>query len=121
MTWLSRRISTVVSSAAPSPSVTASTSASASEARYHTRLFKSAASAWESIFRAMYGRKTTSTRGLPTYSFTTTSKGLERVADELKLCGAHFEGPVKNPYPFTDQGFFHRPRWATTIASIVRL
>jgi catechol 2,3-dioxygenase-like lactoylglutathione lyase family enzyme len=50
--------------------------------------------------------QTIGTRGLPTYSFTTSSNGLKRVADELNLCGAHFEGPVKNPYPFADEGLF---------------
>jgi catechol 2,3-dioxygenase-like lactoylglutathione lyase family enzyme len=47
-----------------------------------------------------------SPRGLPTYSFTTSSQGLERVSEELKLWGSRFDGPVNNPYPFAGRALF---------------
>ena len=45
-------------------------------------------------------------RGLPTYSFTTTAKGIEEVTGELKACGAAYEGPVKNSHPFAAESLF---------------
>jgi len=48
----------------------------------------------------------TSARGLPTYSFTTTPRGLEAVMKDLDELGARFDSPVKNPYPFADQCLF---------------
>ena len=47
-----------------------------------------------------------SPRGLPTYSFTTSSQGLKRVAKELNLWGSRFDGPISNPYSFVDQALF---------------
>ena len=47
-----------------------------------------------------------STHGLPTYSFTTSSQGLKRVAEELNLWGSRFDGPVNNPYPFAGRALF---------------
>ena len=48
----------------------------------------------------------TSTRGLPTYSFTTTVQGLAEVTKDLKELGTDVEGPVRNTYPFTDACLF---------------
>jgi len=45
-------------------------------------------------------------RGLPTYSFTTTERGLELVMKELNELGAVFDGPVRSPWPFADQSLF---------------
>lgn len=45
-------------------------------------------------------------RGLPTYSFTTTDKGIEEVIGELKECGAAYEGPLKNSHPFASESLF---------------
>jgi catechol 2,3-dioxygenase-like lactoylglutathione lyase family enzyme len=43
---------------------------------------------------------------LPTYSFTTTAKGLEAVMKDLGELGLRFDAPIKNPYPFADQCLF---------------
>ncbi len=48
----------------------------------------------------------TGARGLPTYSFTTTAKGLEAVMKDIEQLGVRFDTPVKNPYPFADQCLF---------------
>jgi len=48
----------------------------------------------------------TGARGLPTYSFTTTAKGLESVMKDLDALGARFDPLVKNPYPFADECLF---------------
>jgi hypothetical protein len=45
-------------------------------------------------------------RGLPTYSFTTTERGLEELIKELKDLAARFEGPVQNAYSFAKQTLF---------------
>jgi catechol 2,3-dioxygenase-like lactoylglutathione lyase family enzyme len=45
-------------------------------------------------------------RGLPTYSFTTTERGLDEVADELSRWDIPFEGQVKNAYSFASKSFF---------------
>ena len=45
-------------------------------------------------------------RGLPTYSFTTTERGLEELAKDLNDLGARFDGPVENAYSFAKQTFF---------------
>ncbi len=47
-----------------------------------------------------------SARGLPTYSFTTTDRGLEEVGEELIGLGVRFEGPVKNANSFADRSIF---------------
>ena len=47
-----------------------------------------------------------SARGLPTYSFTTSAKGLEEAANDLNELGVRFDGPVKNAHPFADQALF---------------
>src|ERR1700756_5023964 len=47
-----------------------------------------------------------SARGLPTYSFTTTDKGLEEVQNDLEEFCASFDGPVRNAHPFAEQSFF---------------
>jgi catechol 2,3-dioxygenase-like lactoylglutathione lyase family enzyme len=67
-------------------------------------------------------------RGLPTYSFVTTAKGLEETAKDLNELGARFDGPVTNAFPFADQTLFttdpagnhyalYTPRNATATAS----
>ena len=49
-------------------------------------------------------------RGSPTYSFITTTQGLEQTIKELKQFGTEFEGPVKNAHSFAVQSiFFHDP------------
>jgi catechol 2,3-dioxygenase-like lactoylglutathione lyase family enzyme len=45
-------------------------------------------------------------RGLPTYSFTTTDRGIEEVAKDLAALGASFEGPVSNTYSFARETLF---------------
>ena len=45
-------------------------------------------------------------RGLPTYSFTTTARGLDSVVNELSVLGTRYEGPVSDHYPFADQCLF---------------
>src|SRR5262249_57952309 len=45
-------------------------------------------------------------RGLPTYSFTTTKRGIEEVARDLKDLGARFDGPVENAHSFAKQTIF---------------
>ena len=47
-----------------------------------------------------------SPRGLPTYSFTTTERGLEEVATELKQLGVNFEGPVRHAHRFANKSLF---------------
>ncbi len=45
-------------------------------------------------------------RGLPTYSFTTTERGIDDVSRELRDLGVEFDGPIRNPYPFAGQTLF---------------
>ena len=45
-------------------------------------------------------------RGLPTYSFTTTKRGLEETVSELDNLSSRYDGPVKNAHPFSDQSLF---------------
>jgi catechol 2,3-dioxygenase-like lactoylglutathione lyase family enzyme len=45
-------------------------------------------------------------RGLPTYSFTTTERGIEEVARELKDLSMRFDGPVENAHAFAKQTIF---------------
>src|SRR5262245_24357855 len=45
-------------------------------------------------------------RGLPTYSFTTTERGIEEVVRDLKDLGARFDGPVENAHSFAKQTIF---------------
>jgi catechol 2,3-dioxygenase-like lactoylglutathione lyase family enzyme len=45
-------------------------------------------------------------RGVPTYSFTTTERGLEDLAKDLNDLGARFDGPVQNAYSFAKQTLF---------------
>lgn len=45
-------------------------------------------------------------RGLPTYSFTTTRRGIEEVEKELRHLGARCEGPVKGAHSFADESLF---------------
>lgn len=45
-------------------------------------------------------------RGLPTYSFTTTERGLDDVIGDLRDLGIKFEGPSKGPYPCAAQSVF---------------
>ena len=47
-----------------------------------------------------------SARGLPTYSFTTSERGLEEVGNGLSQLGVRFEGPEKNVHPFAAQTLF---------------
>jgi catechol-2,3-dioxygenase len=47
-----------------------------------------------------------SPRGLPTYSFTTTDRGLEEVVTTLNHLGAPFEGPVREANSFAKQSLF---------------
>jgi len=48
----------------------------------------------------------TGSRGLPTYSFTTTERGIEELARDLKDLGARFDGPVENAHSFAKQTIF---------------
>jgi len=45
-------------------------------------------------------------RGLPTYSFTTTERGFEALAADLKQLGVNYTGPVRNSHPFAGQTLF---------------
>jgi catechol 2,3-dioxygenase-like lactoylglutathione lyase family enzyme len=45
-------------------------------------------------------------RGVPTYSFTTTERGLEEVSRELEELSVHFDGPATKAHPFSDESFF---------------
>jgi catechol 2,3-dioxygenase-like lactoylglutathione lyase family enzyme len=45
-------------------------------------------------------------RGLPTYSFTTTARGLDEVMKSLREIGAPFLGPVARAHAFSDQTVF---------------
>ena len=45
-------------------------------------------------------------RGLPTYSFTTTERGLEAVIHDLRDLGVKFEGPNRDAYAFAAQSVF---------------
>jgi catechol 2,3-dioxygenase-like lactoylglutathione lyase family enzyme len=45
-------------------------------------------------------------RGLPTYSFTTTERGMDDVLRDLRDLGAKFEGPSRDVYPFAAQSVF---------------
>ncbi len=45
-------------------------------------------------------------RGLPTYSFTTTERGLDDTIADLRALGVKFAGPIRNPYPFAAQSVF---------------
>jgi catechol-2,3-dioxygenase len=47
-----------------------------------------------------------SARGLPTYSFTTTTEGLEQTMTELRDLRAEFTGPVANAHSFADRTIF---------------
>jgi len=45
-------------------------------------------------------------RGLPTYSFTTSERGLDDVIRDLRDLSVGFDGPISNPYPFAAQSVF---------------
>ena len=45
-------------------------------------------------------------RGLPTYSFTTTERGLEEVGNALSSLGVKFEGPATRAHSFADRSLF---------------
>lgn len=45
-------------------------------------------------------------RGLPTYSFTITAEGMDRVMQELSDLKFPFEGPVKDAHGFASQSLF---------------
>lgn len=47
-----------------------------------------------------------SPRGLPTYSFTTTERGLEEVAMTLKDLGVAFDGPVSHAKSFANKSLY---------------
>jgi len=47
-----------------------------------------------------------SPRGVPTYSFTTTTKGLDDVMTALGESGGAFEGPIQRAHSFADQTVF---------------
>ena len=47
-----------------------------------------------------------SRRGVPTYSFTTTTKGLDDLMAALDESGGAFDGPVQHSYSFADQTVF---------------
>jgi catechol 2,3-dioxygenase-like lactoylglutathione lyase family enzyme len=46
------------------------------------------------------------TRGLPTYSFTTTPEGLDSVMNDLRDLGIIYDGPVSHPFAFAEQSLF---------------
>src|ERR1043166_9184069 len=48
----------------------------------------------------------TSPRGLPTYSFTTTERGVADLAAELDQLGVQCAVPVRNSHPFAEQTLF---------------
>ena len=45
-------------------------------------------------------------RGLPTYSFTTTERGLEELTAQLSSLACRFEGPIPNAHSFAAQSVF---------------
>jgi catechol-2,3-dioxygenase len=45
-------------------------------------------------------------RGLPTYSFTTTERGLNELSAELEQLGVNCTGPVRNSHLFAEQTLF---------------
>jgi catechol-2,3-dioxygenase len=45
-------------------------------------------------------------RGLPTYSFTTTERGLDALAADLKQFGVNSTGLVRNSHPFAERTLF---------------
>lgn len=45
-------------------------------------------------------------RGVPTYSFTTTPRGLDSVTHDLADFGTKYDGPVLRPYPFAEECLF---------------
>lgn len=45
-------------------------------------------------------------RGLPTYSFTATERGLNELSADLKQLGVDHMGPVRNSHPFAEQTVF---------------
>jgi catechol 2,3-dioxygenase-like lactoylglutathione lyase family enzyme len=45
-------------------------------------------------------------RGLPTYSFTTTERGLEEIVKDLNDLVVRFDGPVQNAHSFAKQTLF---------------
>ncbi|MDH3443260.1 MAG: VOC family protein, partial [Deltaproteobacteria bacterium] len=45
-------------------------------------------------------------RGLPTYSFTTTAKGMDQVIHELSELRVSFEGPVQAAHEFASESLF---------------
>jgi catechol-2,3-dioxygenase len=45
-------------------------------------------------------------RGLPTYSFTTTKRGLEETATKLEHLSVRYEGPVLNAHAFSYESLF---------------
>jgi len=45
-------------------------------------------------------------RGLPTYSFTTTERGLNELSADLKQLGVNCSGPVRNSHPFAEQTLY---------------
>jgi len=45
-------------------------------------------------------------RGLPTYSFITTPRGLDSVVHDLADFGTKYDGPVLHPYPFAEECLF---------------
>lgn len=51
-------------------------------------------------------RRPAGARGLPTYSFTTTERGLEETAKDLQDLGALVEGPVSQAHLFAKQTLF---------------
>jgi catechol-2,3-dioxygenase len=50
--------------------------------------------------------KPNGSRGLPTHSFTTTERGVEEVAMELKQLGMNFDGPLRHAHSFATQSLF---------------
>jgi catechol-2,3-dioxygenase len=50
--------------------------------------------------------KPTRARGLPTYSFTTTARGLEEVGNDLRTFGIRVEGPVAGAHSFAAESLF---------------
>jgi len=50
--------------------------------------------------------RSTGPRGLPTYSFTTTQRGLQETAKELEQLSVRYDGPVLNAHPFSQGSVF---------------
>src|SRR4029079_13444846 len=50
--------------------------------------------------------KPQSPRGLPTYSFITTPRGLDELLGELSNLKLRFDGPLKNSQPFAEDSVF---------------